>query len=70
MKHDAKPTLMQTSQFETALDCIKNTILSGLKHGYFKCEIRSTIGKHNRRELLIQAGEIHKFVVPLDDLPK
>ena len=63
-------TATQASQFDTAIDCIKNTIVSGLQHGYFKCEIRSTIGKQNRREILIEAGEIHKFIVPEDDLPK
>ena len=70
MKPVPQSTRTQASQFEEAIDCIKNTIVSGLQHGYFKCEIRSTIGKQNRRELLIEAGEIHKFIVPLDDLPK
>ena len=53
-----------------AIDCVSKLLLKGLQHGYFQYEIRSTVGKHNRRELLIQAGEIHKFIVPLDDLPK
>ena len=70
MKPVPQSTRSQPSQFEDAIDCIKNKIVAGLQHGYFKCEIRSTIGKQNRRELLIEAGEIHKFIVPLDDLPK
>lgn len=70
MKPEPESAVITLSQFETAIDCIKKTVVSGLQHGYFKCEIRSTIGKQNRRELLIEAGEIHKFIVPLDDLPK
>ena len=58
------------SQLQDAVNCLTSIFLKGLQHGYFKCEIRSTVGKQNRRELLIEAGEIHKFIIPLNDLPK
>jgi len=45
-------------------------ILDGLQHGHFRVAISSTIGKGNRRELVIEAGKSHKFTIPEDELPR
>ena len=57
-------------QFHAALDRIGKIIVDGLRHGHFRCAITSGIGKNNRRELVIEAGKSHKFIVPEEELPR
>ena len=53
-----------------ALARLEQFVLDGLQHGYFRCTVSSTIGKGNRRELVIEAGKSHKFTIPEDELPR
>jgi hypothetical protein len=45
-------------QFREALDRLLQVVFDGLHHGHFRCAISSTIGKSNRREILIEAGQV------------
>lgn len=56
------------SQIREALARLEQVVLDGLQHGHFRCGISSTIGKGNRRELVIEAGKSHKFTIPEDEL--
>jgi hypothetical protein len=57
-------------QFREALDCLLKIVRDGVRHGHFRCSISSGIGKHSRRELVIEAGMSHKFTIPEDELPR
>jgi hypothetical protein len=57
-------------QFREALERLGRIVLDGLRHGHFRCAVSSAIGKGNRRELLIEAGNSHKFTIPEDELPR
>jgi hypothetical protein len=54
-------------QFREAFDCLVQIVLDGL---HFRCVISSSIGKGNRRELVIEAGKSHKFTIPEEELPR
>ena len=55
-------------QARNALNQLLNEVMDGLRHGHFRCVIFSTIGKNNKRDLVIEAGKSHKFTIPEDDL--
>jgi len=57
-------------QFREALEQIGKIVVDGLLHGHFRATISSTIGKGNRRDLVLEAGKSHKFTVPEDELPR
>lgn len=59
-----------SSELRRLFDCIERLIHDGLEHGHFRYEIKGTIGKNLRRELVIEAGVSHKFTVSLDDLSR
>jgi hypothetical protein len=70
-----EPTLNEAGhsgapQIRAALACLEKVVLDGLQHGHFRCTVSSTIGKGNRRELVIEAGKSHKFTIPEDELPR
>ena len=56
------------TQLAEALTCLTQVVIDGLRHGHFKCAILSSIGKANRRELIIEAGKSHKFTIPEEEL--
>ena len=55
-------------QAREALSCIEKAILDGLQHGHFRYTISSTVGKGNRRELVIEAGKCFKYTIPADEV--
>jgi hypothetical protein len=57
-------------QAREALNRVIDVVTDGLRHGHFRCSISSTIGKNNKRNLVIEAGKSHKFTIPEDDLPR
>lgn len=57
-------------QFREAVHRIQDVILDGLRHGHFRYAISSTIGKGNKRELVIEAGKSHRFTIPEEELPR
>ena len=57
-------------QFRDAVHRIQEVILDGLRHGHFRYTISSTIGKGNKRELVIEAGKSHRFTIPEEELPR
>ena len=57
-------------QLGDALNQIGQTVIDGLRHGHFSVTVSSTIGKGNRRELIIEAGKSHKFTIPEEELPR
>jgi hypothetical protein len=52
------------------MDRLLEIFLEGLRHGHFRFAISSSIGKGNRREVLIEAGKSHKFTIPEDEMPR
>ena len=50
------------------MDCIKRAVVDGLRHGFFECSITCEIGKGGRRNLIVQAGNLHKFTIPEEEL--
>ena len=56
-------------QAREAINRLIEVVMDGLRHGHFRCAISSTIGKNNKRDLVIEAGKSHKFTIPEDDLP-
>jgi hypothetical protein len=57
-------------QARDAINRLIDVVLEGLRHGHFRCAITSAIGKHNKRDLVIEAGKSHKFTIPEDNLPR
>ena len=57
-------------QFREAFDRLIQTVLDGVRHGHFRCSISSSIGKGNRRDLVIEAGKSDKFTIPEEELPR
>ena len=43
-------------------------IISGIKHGFFKCEIECETVKGKKRQITYKAGKSHKFIIEDDDL--
>ena len=56
-------------QFREAIELVREIVLDGLRHGYFRCTISGEIGRGNRREVVIEAGKSHKVTIPQDELP-
>ena len=68
--HDIPPTrITHGGQLGDAMDCIKRAVVDGLRHGFFECSITCEIGKGGRRNLIVQAGNLHKFTIPEEELP-
>jgi hypothetical protein len=57
-------------QLNEALERIGQIVLDGLRHGFFRCSITSVIGKNNRRDVVVEAGQSHKFTIPEEELPR
>jgi hypothetical protein len=57
-------------QLSEALEQIGKIVVDGLCHGHFRATISSTIGKGNRRDLVIEVGKSHKFTIPESELPR
>lgn len=53
-----------------AIARLERVVLDGLQHGHFRCTIFSAIGKGKQRELVIEAGNSHKFTIPEAELPR
>lgn len=56
-------------QFREAFERLAQIVFDGLRHGHFRCAILSSVGKGNRREVVIEAGKSHKFTIPEEELP-
>lgn len=57
-------------QFREAFDRLVQIVVDGLRHGHFRCTISSSIGKGNRRDVVVGAGKSYKFTIPEEDLPR
>ncbi|MDO9527182.1 MAG: hypothetical protein Q7J57_16860 [Gemmobacter sp.] len=58
------------TQLDLAMDRIKEILSDGLKHGFFDCNITAAIGTNHRREMIVQSGKSHKFIIPLEELSR
>ncbi len=45
-----------------------SNIMSGIKHGFFKCEIECDKLQNGKRQITYKAGKSHKFVIEEKDL--
>ena len=57
-------------QFREASERLNQIFAEGLRHGHFRCTISINIRKANRRELVIEAGKSHKFIIREEELPR
>jgi hypothetical protein len=57
-------------QYREAVNRLCQVVLDGLRHGYFRYAISGSMGKGNRRELVIEAGKSYKFTIPEEELPR
>ena len=53
-----------------ALAFLEKIVVDGLQHGFFDCSIEIRIGNGRKRDLVIRAGKVHKFIIPEDELPR
>jgi len=60
----------ESTEFHNALKCINQSVVDGLRHGFFRCKISVEIVKGSRREMVIEAGKLHKFHILEEDLPR
>lgn len=56
------------TQLDKVLEHIERKVLEGLQHGHFRYEIKGSVGKNMRRELIVEAGVSDKFNIELKDL--
>lgn len=57
------------TQYRDAVAHLSKVLLEGLRHGHFEVTLKSSISKGGKRELLVEAGNSHKFVIPEDEIP-
>lgn len=57
-------------QFAKAMEQLNMIVVEALKYGYFNGTITIETTTRNRREMFIMVGKIHKFTIPLDELPR
>ena len=60
----------KSRQVREVLERLEGLVVEGLKHGFFDYSITSTVGKGNRRELVIEAGKSFKYTIPEDEVPR
>lgn len=60
----------EKAELAAAMSCIQRILLDGLRHGHFRYEITGSVGKNLRREVIVDAGMSHKFIIPLQDLER
>ena len=53
-----------------ALIFIERAVVDGLKHGHFDISISCCIGNKKQRDLVVTAGNKHKFTIAADKIPK
>lgn len=57
------------TQYRDAVTHIYQVLIEGLRHGHFEAKLKSSISKGGKRELVVEAGNSHKFVIPEDEIP-
>jgi hypothetical protein len=57
-------------QFREAMEHVIQLVRDGLRHGHFRCVISSSIGKGGRREVVVEAGNLHRFTIPAEEMPR
>ena len=65
---EPKPT--GKGELNEAFQKVRDEVLNGLRHGFFECTIKGEILKNQKRQVTIQAGKSHRFIVGEDELPK
>jgi hypothetical protein len=55
-------------QIAEALAFLENIVVDGLQHGFFDCSIEIRLGNGRKRDLVIRAGKVHKFIIREDEL--
>ena len=51
-----------------ALRKIEETVIEGLRHGFFECTIACEVIKGEKRRLVIKAGVSHQFIIPQEEI--
>ncbi len=52
----------------SVLGRITNEIEAGARHGFFRCTVHITTNKAGLREIVLEAGKQHRFLVDRDGL--
>ena len=53
---------------QRALRLVGQLILDGLKHGFFKMEVRCGLEQGKKRLLVVEAGKSYRFHIPESEL--
>jgi hypothetical protein len=59
---------LQSKAVDDMLNKINHEIMSGMKHGFFRCEIKIAMLSSGRREIILEAGKSHKFHVSPEEI--
>jgi hypothetical protein len=59
---------IEKSRTSAALKKIEEEVIAGLAHGHFEIHLTCKIGNAGRRELIVQAGRHHRFLIGEDEI--
>lgn len=60
----------KSGQVREALDRLEGLVVDGLKHGFFDYSIACEVANGGKRQLVIRAGNGHKFTIPEHEVPR
>jgi hypothetical protein len=60
----------KSGQVREALDRLEGLVVDGLKHGFFDYSIACEIANGGKRQLVIRAGNSHKFTIPENEVAR
>lgn len=66
---DRGPLAPQTD-FDKAIRLVLYQLIDSLLHGFFEMNLKCAIGNGKRRELVVQAGKSHLFVIEPKFIPR
>ena len=61
------PIDRQQPELRLALDKLEAEILAGLAHGFFAIKIDGEIVRGGKRQLTIQSGKSHRYIIDMND---
>lgn len=64
---EEKP-ISNNSMLTEAISMIEAEVREGVVHGYFKFAIKCKVGHGGKRELIVEAGKNHRFLIPKEEL--
>ena len=59
---------IEKSKTSAALKMIEEEVIAGLTHGHFEIHLKCRIGNGGKRELIVEAGKHHRFLIGEDEI--